>query len=149
MSGAARSKTAIAAVLGTLAVIVYPLLFGDDYHLGVGITAGALAVSTVGIVLLLGLAHQLAIGQAAFSMIGGYSTGILCVDYGWDPFAAMVAGACLTMLVSYAIAPPLLKLRGFVLVMATLALHLMLIVVAFELPITGGAIGITGVPKFA
>jgi branched-chain amino acid transport system permease protein len=144
-----QRKTVLAAVLGTVAVIVYPLIFRDDYHLGVGITAGALATSTVGVVLLLGLAHQLAIGQAAFSIIGGYTTGILCVDYGWDPFVAMVAGAVLTMLLAYAIATPLLKLRGFVLVMATLALHLMLIVVAYQLPITGGPIGITAVPKFA
>jgi ABC-type branched-subunit amino acid transport system ATPase component/ABC-type branched-subunit amino acid transport system permease subunit len=149
MLGSVQRKTALAAVLGAAAVIVYPLIFTDDYHLGVGITAGALATSTVGVVLLLGLAHQLAIGQAAFSMIGGYTTGILCVDYGWDPFVAMIAGAALTMLVASAIAPPLLKLRGFVLVMATLALHLMLIAVAYELPITGGAIGITAVPKFA
>ena len=134
----AQRKTALAAALGTIAVVVYPLIFRDDYHLGVGITAGALAISTVGVVLLLGLAHQLAIGQAAFSIIGGYTTGILCVDYGWDPFLAMIVGAALTMLVAYAIATPILKLRGFVLVMATLALHLMLIVVAFELPITGG-----------
>ncbi|HEY5209813.1 MAG TPA: branched-chain amino acid ABC transporter ATP-binding protein/permease [Stellaceae bacterium] len=149
MARLARYKTALAAGLGTLVVVAYPLIFRDDYHLGIGITAGALAISTVGVVLLLGLAHQLAIGQAAFSMIGGYATGILCVDYGWDPFVAMIAGAALTMLLAYAIAPPLLKLRGFVLVMATLGLHLMLIVVAFQLPITGGAIGITGVPKFA
>jgi branched-chain amino acid transport system permease protein len=149
MPSLAQRKTALAAVLGTAAILVYPLIFRDDYHLGIGITAGAMATSTVGVVLLLGLAHQLAIGQAAFSMIGGYTTGILCVDYGWDPFAAMIAGAALTMLLAYAIATPLLKLRGFVLVMATLGLHLMLIVVAFQLPITGGAIGITGVPKFA
>ncbi len=144
-----QHKTALAAVLGALAVVAYPLLFRDDYHLGVGITAGALAISTVGVVLLLGLAHQLAIGQAAFSIIGGYTTGILCVNYQWDPFVAMIVGAVLTMSLAYAIATPLLKLRGFVLVMATLALHLMLIVVAYQLPITGGPIGITAVPKFA
>jgi branched-chain amino acid transport system permease protein len=145
----AKYKTALAVVLCTIAVAAYPLLFRDDYHLGVGITAGALATSTVGVVLLLGLAHQLAIGQAAFSIIGGYTTGILCVNYGWDPFVAMIVGAALTMLLAYVVAAPLLKLRGFVLVMATLALHLMLIVVAFQLPITGGPIGITAVPKFA
>jgi len=149
MASLARGKTALAAILGAVAVIGYPLIFHDDYHLGVGITAGALATSTVGVVLLLGLAHQLAIGQAAFSMLGGYSTAILCVDYGWDPLLAMIAGAALTMLLAYAIATPLLKLRGFVLVMATLGLHLMLIVVAFQVPITGGPIGITAVPKFA
>src|SRR5579863_2680226 len=120
MTGGVRHKTGIAAILGAGSVILYPVFFHDDYHIGVGITAGALATSTVGIVLLLGLAHQLAIGQAAFSMVGGYTTGILCVDYGWDPFGAMVVGAALTMILAYAIAAPLLKLRGFVLVMATL-----------------------------
>ena len=145
----AQQKTALAALLGATAVIAYPFLFPGDYLLGVGITAGALATSTVGVVLLLGLAHQLAIGQAAFSIIGGYTTAILCIDYGWDPFVALVVGAALTMLIAWAIATPLLKLRGFVLVMATLGLHLMLIVVAYQLPITGGAIGLPGVPKFA
>jgi branched-chain amino acid transport system permease protein len=144
----AARKGSVAAVLFVLAVVVYPLAFPDPYHIGVGISAGAMAVSTVGLVLLLGLAHQLAIGQAAFSMIGGYANGILCVRYGWDPFVAMVLGAALAMLGAWAIAAPILKLRGFVLAMATLALHLMLIVAAVELPFTGGPIGVTGIPKF-
>ena len=88
-----RRKSAIAAALFAVAVLLYPLGFPDSYHLGVGISAGAMAVSTVGVVLLLGLAHQLAIGQAAFSMVGGYANAILCVRYGWDPFVAMLAGA--------------------------------------------------------
>ncbi len=144
----ARHKGSVAAVLFVLAVVVYPLAFPDPYHIGVGISAGAMAVSTVGLVLLLGLAHQLAIGQAAFSMIGGYANGILCVRYGWDPFLAMTFGAAVAMLAGWAVAAPILKLRGFVLAMATLALHLMLIVAAIELPFTGGPIGVTGIPKF-
>jgi ABC-type branched-subunit amino acid transport system ATPase component/ABC-type branched-subunit amino acid transport system permease subunit len=145
---AARRNIAAALAFG-IAVAVYPLLLSDSYHLGVGITAGAIAASTVGVVLLLGLAHQLAIGQAAFSMIGGYSNAILCVDYGWDPFAALAVGAILTMILAYVVAAPILKLRGFVLVMATLALHLMLIVFAIQVSFTGGSPGITGLPKFA
>ena len=144
-----KHKSTIATVLFVIAVVLYPLCFPDSYHLGVGISAGAMAVSTVGVVLLLGLAHQLAIGQAAFSMIGGYANAILCVRYGWDPFVAMVAGAALAMLLAYVIAPPLLKLRGFVLAMATLAVHLMLIVVAVQVDFTGGPMGVTGIPKFS
>jgi branched-chain amino acid transport system permease protein len=142
-------KSAIATVLFVVAVLLYPLCYPDSYHLGVGISAGAMAVSTVGVVLLLGLAHQLAIGQAAFSMIGGYTNAILCQRYGWDPFVAMLAGAILAMLLAYIVAAPLLKLRGFVLAMATLALQLMLIVVAVQVAFTGGPMGVTGIPKFA
>jgi branched-chain amino acid transport system permease protein len=143
-----RRKSAIATLLFVIAVALYPLAFPDSYHLGVGISAGAMAVSTVGVVLLLGLAHQLAIGQAAFSMIGGYANAILCVRYGWDPFAALLVGAGIAMALAYVVAAPILKLRGFVLAMATLALHLMLIVVAVELAFTGGSMGVTGIPKF-
>jgi branched-chain amino acid transport system permease protein len=143
-----RRKTLVAAVCFIGAIVVYPLLLPDSYHLGIGISAGAVAVSTVGLVLLLGFAHQLAIGQAAFSMVGGYANAILCVRYGWDPFLAMVAGAVMSMTAAYAIGAPILKLRGFVLAMATLALHLMLIVVATELSFTGGPMGVTGLPKF-
>jgi ABC-type branched-subunit amino acid transport system ATPase component/ABC-type branched-subunit amino acid transport system permease subunit len=149
MTGLARHKSLIAATTFVLATVLYPLAFPDSYHLGIGIAAGAMAISTVGLVLLLGLAHQLAIGQAAFSILGGYANAILCVDYGWDPFVAMLVGVVISTLVAWAIATPLLKLRGFVLAMATLALHLMLIVLAIQIPFTGGPMGVTGVPKFS
>jgi branched-chain amino acid transport system permease protein len=145
----ARHKSTVAAIVFIGAIAVYPLLLPDSYHLGIGISAGAMAVSTVGLVLLLGFAHQLAIGQAAFSMVGGYANAILCVRYGWDPFLAMLAGAIMAMAAAYAIGAPILKLRGFVLAMATLAMHLMLIVVATELSFTGGPMGVTGLPKFS
>ncbi len=130
-------------------VALYPLAFGGQYPLGVGIITGALAAGTVGFVLLLGYAHQLALGQAGFCMVGGYASAILCVNHHWDPLAALLAGALVAMATAWAIAAPILKLRGFVLAMASLALHLILIVVALELPFTGGALGTYGVPKFA
>jgi branched-chain amino acid transport system permease protein len=83
-------------------------------------------------------------------MVGGYASAILCVHYGTDPFVALVIGAILSMLIAWVIAAPILKLRGFVLAMASLAMHLIFIVLALELvPITGGALGTHGVRKFA
>jgi len=130
-------------------VVLYPLVARGSYPLGVGIITGALAAGTVGFVLLLGYAQQLALGQAGFCMVGGYASAILCVQHKWDPLLALLAGAAAAMAIAWAIATPILKLRGFVLAMASLALHLILVVAAFELPITGGALGTYGVPKFA
>ena len=48
------------------------------------------AAGTVGFVLLLGYAHQLALGQAGFCMVGGYASAILCVQHKWDPLLALV-----------------------------------------------------------
>jgi branched-chain amino acid transport system permease protein len=148
MSRFAPGKSTVMAVIFIAAAIIYPLIYADSYHRGVGITAGAMAITAVGVVLLLGFAQQLAIGQPAFSMIGGYANAILCVRYGWDPLAALVLGAIVSMIIAYAIGAPILRLRGFALAMATLALQLMLIVVANEIPFTGGPEGVTGVPKF-
>ena len=48
----ARYKTLVTAAAFIGAIIAYPLLLPDSYHLGIGISAGAVAVSTVGLVLL-------------------------------------------------------------------------------------------------
>ena len=132
-----------------IAVALYPFVLPGVYPLGIGIITGALAAGTVGFVLLLGYAHQLAIGHAAFCMVGGYASAILTVHQRWDGLAALLAGAAASMLVAWVIAAPILKLRGFVLAMGSLALHLILIVAALELPFTGGALGTYGVPKFS
>lgn len=149
MEGLAKRKTTLALIAFLVLVCAYPLIFRNGYEIGVGITAGALAIGAVGFVLLLGYAHQLAAGQPAFCMIGGYASGILCVKFGWDPTAALIVGALLSMAIAYPIAAPMLKLRGFVLVMGSLAFQLICVVVAFELPFTGGAMGTYGIPRFA
>jgi ABC-type branched-subunit amino acid transport system ATPase component/ABC-type branched-subunit amino acid transport system permease subunit len=146
----AGRKRALALAAFAIAVICYPLIYSGSYPVGVGIIAGAMAAGTVGFVLLLGYAHQLAFGQAGFLMVGGYTSAILCVNYGVDPFVALVIGAILAMLMAWMIAAPILRLRGFVLAMVSIAMHLILIVLALELvPITGGALGTQGVRKFA
>jgi branched-chain amino acid transport system permease protein len=131
-------------------VVIYPLLLSSSYWVGVGVTAGATAAASVGLVLLLGYAHQLALGQPAFCMIGGYASAILCVKYQWEPTLAMLVGVVASVAIAWVVAVPILKLRGFVLAMGSLALHLMLIVFAFEMPaLTGGALGTYGVKRFA
>ena len=145
----AKRKTLLAVAAFVVLVVGYPFAVPGNYPLGVGIIAGAMAAGTVGFVLLFGYAQQLALGQAGFCMVGGYANAILCVRYHWDPFVALLAGGALAMVVAYVIATPILKLRGFVLAMASLALHFILIVVALEVPFTGGALGTYGLPKFA
>ena len=142
--------TTLALAAFAALVSVYPLVMPSSYGVGIGITAGAMAAGSVGFVLLLGYAHQLALGQAGFCMIGGYASAILTVRYHWDPVPALLAGVVVSTAIAWIVAVPILKLRGFVLAMGSLALHLMLIVFAYEMqPLTGGALGTYGVPRFA
>jgi branched-chain amino acid transport system permease protein len=139
-----------AAWLGAIAsIVLYPVFFPDAYRLGLGIVVGAMAAGTVGFVLLMGYAHQLALGQAAFCMVGGYSTALLVTRLAWDPLLTLVGGATLAAALAWAIGLPILRLSGFMLAMASLALQLIMLTLARELHITGQALGVSGVPKFS
>jgi len=129
-------------------VLAFPW-FVSEYGLGLAISTGAVAISAIGLVLLYGFAHQLALGQAAFCIVGAYGTGLLTVKLGWDPALAALASAALAMAIAYAIGRPILQLRGYVLAMASLAVQLILIHLAIEwLEVTGGSMGLTGLPRF-
>jgi branched-chain amino acid transport system permease protein len=149
MMDLARLKRTLALVAFAIPVAVFPLIYPGSYPVGVGIVAGAMAAGTVGFVLLIGYAHQLAFGQAGFLMVGGYANAILTTRYHIDPFVALLVGVVIAMAIAYVIGWPIMKLRGFVLAMASLAMQLIFIVLATESDFAGGALGTQGVPKFA
>jgi branched-chain amino acid transport system permease protein len=150
MSGTrTRSRWWLFAIF-VLAILVYPAAFGSNYLVGAGILVGVMAVATVGFILLVGYARQLAVGQAAFCMIGGYGSALLCTRAGYDPLVAMFVSAVVAMLVAYAIGLPILRLRGYALAMASLSFQLILVFAVIQAQsFTGGAAGVWGVPKFA
>ncbi len=146
----ALTPTKMAAVAFALAVLAYPLIFTGRFEIGAAIAVGAMAIGAIGFVLLIGYAHQLALGQAAFCIIGGYGSALLTTRYGVDPFAAMALSMLASAAIAYVVGRPILKLRGFNLAMASLALQLILMYLAVEMvAVTGGAEGVPGVPKFA
>jgi branched-chain amino acid transport system permease protein len=149
MTNLARWKRLLALVAFAIPVAIYPLVYSGSYPVGVGIIAGAMAAGTVGFVLLIGYAHQLAFGQAGFLIVGGYANAILTTRYHIDPFVALLVGVVIAMIIAYVIGWPIMKLRGFVLAMASLAMQLIFIVLATESDFAGGALGTQGVPKFA
>jgi branched-chain amino acid transport system permease protein len=149
MTNLAQLKRVLALIAFAIPVAIFPLIYPGSYPVGVGIVAGAMAAGTVGFVLLIGYAHQLAFGQAGFLMVGGYASAILTTRFQVDPMVALLIGVVIAMAIAYVIGWPIMKLRGFVLAMASLAMQLIFIVLATESDFAGGALGTQGVPKFA
>jgi branched-chain amino acid transport system permease protein len=82
---------------------------------------GITIIAVQGLFLLTGLTGQISLGQAAFMTTGGYISALLVGEAGWSfflalPFAALGAG-----LVGLFFGLPSLRVKGFYLVMATLA----------------------------
>jgi branched-chain amino acid transport system permease protein len=102
-------------------------------------------------------AGQLSLASPGFYALGGYVAAIMATaDYfapwrdslGWliFPLEWLVAGLVSAML-AFLVGVPALRLRGIYLALATIAFVEILRVICLNLAITGGAIGIFGIPQ--
>ncbi len=74
----------------------------------------------LGLNMLMGYAGQISLGHAAFYGIGAYTTAILTVNFGINPWLALPGALFLAILVAVIVGLPTLKLTGYYLGMGTL-----------------------------
>ncbi|ALS21832.1 MULTISPECIES: branched-chain amino acid ABC transporter permease [Paenibacillus] len=131
-------------------IVLAPVLFHSPYYLTVLVLIGIYSIITLGLSLLMGYAGQISLGHAAFFGIGAYTSGILTVKYGVAPLVAMLAGILLTGLIAFAVGIPTLKLKEHFLALATIGFNIIVYIVILGMyDLTGGASGLTGIPKFS
>ncbi len=112
--------------------------------------AGLNALVAIGFALLLGQAGQISLGQATFFGIGGYTSAILTTKFGMAPLLALAIGALAAAAVAYGVGIPVLRLRGIMLVLVTMAMGEIFYIFTREaMWLTGGMRGISGIPWLA
>lgn len=82
---------------------------------------GIFIIAVQGLNILTGYTGQISLGQAAFMTVGGYTSALLVGQLGWNFFFALPAAALAAGLVGLIFGLPSLRVKGFYLVMATLA----------------------------
>lgn len=82
---------------------------------------GITIIAVQGLFLLTGLTGQISLGQAAFMTTGGYISALLVNNLGWSFFISLPVAALCAGLVGLLFGLPSLRVKGFYLVMATLA----------------------------
>jgi len=82
---------------------------------------GISIITVQGLNLLTGYTGQISLGQAAFMTVGGYISALLVNNLGWSFFVALPAAALGAGLAGLIFGLPSLRVKGFYLVMATLA----------------------------
>jgi branched-chain amino acid transport system permease protein len=121
-----------------------PLVMVNPYLYDVAIRIALNAMVVIALNLLMGYTGQISLGHAGFLGIGAYASGILTTQFGWPPLLALAAGALAAGALAFAIARPILKLKGHYLAMATLGLGIIIsIVITNETKYTGGPDGIS------
>ena len=93
--------------------------------------------------LLAGYTGQVSFGHAAFAGIGAYTSGILAVKAGVDPWIGVAVGTVLSAIVGLCVGVLCLKLGGIYLSLTTLAFSQILhIIITNEYEITRGTMGL-------
>jgi branched-chain amino acid transport system permease protein len=130
--------------LGALALVValLPWFLPNAFFFDVAVNIGLAAIVCVGLNLLIGYAGQISLGHAGFYGLGAYASAILTQNYDWPPLLALLAGMALVGLLAFAVARPILRLKGHYLAMATLGFGVVIaIVLNREVAITAGPDG--------
>ena len=86
------------------------------------------------------------IGQGGFALIGGYTSAILIVKYGFSFWLTIPLAGIAAAVVATFIGLPILRLRGVYFAMVTLVFTEVARLTALALPVTNGAKGISSIP---
>jgi branched-chain amino acid transport system permease protein len=110
--------------------------------------AGIYTIAGLGVSLLLGHCGIVNLAQAVFYGIGAYSTAYLTTEMNLSSIWGFVVGAVLSMGTAFIIGWPVLRLTGYFLALATLALSIIGNALFYQWDwLTQGTLGIGGIPK--
>lgn len=129
------------------AVVVYLFALQNAAIFETAISVLTFSLIAIPLGLMYGHGGVISVCQAAFAAVGGYATAKLCVEHGWSPWVSLLFAIALPALVAFAISRRILRLPEFALALTTVALgQAWAIFAGLADPVTGGHIGIAGVP---
>lgn len=146
---ASLAVSTVLVVLGL--IIVYCVVPKLTSAYMITVVNGALIyyIANIGSALMLGQCGLVSFAAVAFMGIGGYSSALLSLRLGVNPFAAMLLSAMLSMLAAWLLGMPLMRLNGTFFTFSTIAL----VQIGYTIfngwkKVTGGPNGIAQVPSF-
>jgi len=142
-----HSRLQWGGVIVFLAFLFACPLYCSDRVLTILTMMGISVISVHGLNILTGYCGQISIGHAGFMAVGGYTSAILCAKLGVPFWAALPCAALAAGISGLIFGLPSLKIKGFYLIMATIAAHFIIIWAVIQLhSVTGGADGLS-VPR--
>ncbi len=132
---------------GVLAVVV-PILAGSLYWQRQVLLIALWSLPAISVMLLVGFAGELFIGQLAIFSVGAYASAYLTSARGWPFVGALIAGTAIAGIAGIVLALPALRLGAWRLAITSLFMVYVIPDLVNSNPghLTGGAIGLPGVP---
>lgn len=119
----------------------------SGYYQGLLILVGINLIAVLGVSMLTGFTRLFSFGNAGFMSIGAYTAAILCTRFGMPFLVTVIAGAAFSAFIAFLLGKLTLDLRGDYFLIATLGFgESIRVLFNYLIPITGGAMGISGIP---
>ena len=146
-----RSSEKTAATVTFVVVLCLPFLLSfNPYYLSIFVSALILGSVSLAWNFLAGGCGQVSFGHAAFFGIGAYSSALLVMKSGWNPFAAMMAAAIIGVVGALIIGIPAFRLRGPYFALSILGFAEVMKLLTLNLTgLTEGSKGIFNISLFA
>jgi branched-chain amino acid transport system permease protein len=144
-----RSVTVLAALVGLAIWAALPWIVGRG-TIDILVFSGLYTIAGLGVSFLLGQCGIISLAQSGFYGIGAYAAAYGTTVLGLPVPVCIVMGIILSALIAAAVGIPVLRLSGYFLALATLALAIIAHVMFLELEwLTGGTLGIGGIPRIS
>jgi branched-chain amino acid transport system permease protein len=131
----------IGLIVALAAIFLLPLS-GSYYLISFINSLGITIIAILGLQIVSGYCGQISFGQAAFMAVGAYLSAILTLKTGLSFWFAMPLAGFLTAIFGLIGGAPSLRIKGFYLAVATIAIHFVTMWLILHLKITGATAGL-------
>ena len=145
------NKSAMIIALAAIALAaVLPMFITNNYHLNLMIQVLINIIIVVGLNFITGLTGQMNLGTAGIFSMGAYTSSLLATKLGLNPWICLVAAVGMGCLIGMGLGYPSQRVSGVYLALTTIGFSEIVRILMTNLTgLTGGALGVTGIPTFS
>ena len=146
-----KNKSAMIIALAAIALAaILPMFITNNYHLNLMIQVLINIIIVVGLNFITGLTGQMNLGTAGIFSMGAYTSSLLATKLGINPWICLVAAVGMGCLIGMGLGYPSLRVSGVYLALTTIGFSEIVRILMTNLTgLTGGALGVTGIPAFS
>mgnify|MGYP001772632498 CR=1 FL=1 len=128
-------------------ILLLPIPLAGDYITHLAIMIMLYSITAASLDILVGYTGRLSLGHAAFYAIGAYTSTLLSMNLGINPWIGVIIGGAIASIFGLILGIPSLKLRGPYLAISTLGFGVIVQLMLINLDwLTRGPLGIPGIP---
>lgn len=145
-----NKKTMILAIAAIVIAAILPVFISNNYHLNLMIQVLINIIIVVGLNFITGLTGQMNLGTAGIFSMGAYTSSLLATRLGVNPWFSLLAAAGMGLIIGICLGYPSLRVSGVYLALTTIGFSEIVRILMTNLTkLTGGALGVTGIPTFS